>query len=143
MKIAVAADHAGVNHKNRVAQLLRELGHEVTDMGTDGEESVDYPDFAAKVAKAVAAGEAERGVLVCATGIGMSMGANRVKGVRAALCGDEHAAELSRNHNDSNVLCLAGRGRSWEEISPIVMKWIDAPFEGGRHARRVAKLDEI
>lgn len=143
MKIAVAADHAGVNHKNRIAQMLRELGHDVVDMGTDGEESVDYPDFAFKVAKAVSRGEVERGVLVCATGIGMSMAANRVKGVRGALCRDEHAAEMSRSHNDSNVLCLAGRGQPWEDVSPIVMKWLEAKFEGGRHACRLSKLDAI
>ena len=143
MKIAVAADHAGVNHKNRIAQMLRELGHDVVDMGTDGEESVDYPDFAFKVAHAVTGGDVERGVLVCATGLGMSMAANRVKGVRAALCRDERAAELSRSHNDSNVLCLAGRGESWEHVSTIVMKWLETPFDGGRHARRLAKLDEV
>ncbi len=143
MKIAVAADHAGVNHKNRIAQMLRELDHDVVDMGTDGEESVDYPDFAFKVAKAVSRGEVERGVLVCATGIGMSMAANRVKGVRGALCRDEYAAEMSRSHNDSNVLCLAGRGQSWEDVSPVVMKWLETKFEGGRHARRLAKLDEV
>ena len=105
MKIAVAADHAGVSHKNGIAQMLRQLGHEVEDMGTHGDESVDYPDYAGALAKAVAGGAVERGVLVCATGIGMSIAANRVKGVRAALCHDEHAAEICRRHNNANVLC--------------------------------------
>jgi ribose 5-phosphate isomerase B len=143
MKIAAAADHAGVNYKNRIVRVLRELGHDVEDMGTDGEDAVDYPDFAAKVANAVARGEVDRGVLICSTGIGMSIAANRVKGVRAALCRDEHAAEMSRSHNDSNVLCLAGLAESWEEVAAILKKWLDTPFDGGRHERRISKLDRF
>ena len=143
MKIAVASDHAGLNHKNRAAQMLRELGHDVEDMGTHEEKSVDYPDYAVPLAQAVADGSVDRGVLVCATGIGMSIAANRVKGVRAALCVDEHAAEMSRSHNDSNVLCLAGRTQSWEEVAGILKVWLDTRFDGGRHEPRIRKIDEL
>jgi ribose 5-phosphate isomerase B len=143
MKIAVAADHAGFEMKQKVLEMIRALGHDVEDGGTCDTESVDYPDFASKVAAAVADGGAERGVLVCATGIGMSIAANRVKGVRAALCSDVHAAEMSRRHNNANVLCLGGQVQSWDEVAAIVAAWLDTPFEGGRHQRRVEKLDAV
>ena len=141
MKIAIGADHAGVNCKNQIAEMLLGLGHEVEDMGTADETPVDYPDFAAKVAGAVAEGRAERGILVCGTGIGMSMSANRIRHVRAALCVDEKAAEISRRHNDANVLCLGGRTQSLDDVSRIVNVWLETPFDGGRHAQRVAKID--
>lgn len=141
MKIAIGADHAGVSHKNRIAEMLRGSGHEIEDMGTAGETPVDYPDFAAKVARAVSKGRVERGILVCGTGIGMSMAANRVRHVRAALCVDEKAAEISRRHNDANVLCLGGRVQAWDDVLRIVDVWLKTPFDGGRHACRVAKID--
>ncbi len=141
MKIAIGADHAGVSYKNRIAEMVQDLGHEVEDMGTEDETPVDYPDFAAKVARAVAEGRVERGILVCGTGIGMSMAANRVRHVRAALCVDEKTAEISRRHNDANVLCLGGRVQAWDDVSRIVKIWLETPFDGGRHARRVAKID--
>ncbi len=141
MKIAIGADHAGVGCKNQIAEMLRGLGHEVEDMGTADETPVDYPDFAAKVARAVAEGRVERGILICGMGIGMSISANRVKHVRAALCVDEKAAEISRRHNDANILCLGGRVQSWDDVSRIVDVWLKTPFDGGRHAQRVAKID--
>ncbi len=141
MKIALGADHAGVECKDDILKMLNGLGHEVVDMGTKDETPVDYPDFAAKVAEAVASGGVERGILVCGAGIGMSICANRVKGVRAALCMDEKAAEISRRHNDANVLCLGGRVQSKQNVSRIVDIWLNTPFDGGRHALRVAKID--
>ncbi len=141
MKIAIGADHAGVSCKNQIAEMLRGSGHDVEDMGTEDETPVDYPDFAAKVARAVVEGRVERGILICGMGIGMSMAANRVKHVRAALCVDEKAAEISRRHNNANVLCLGGRVQSWNDVSRIVKIWLRTPFDGGRHARRVAKID--
>ncbi len=141
MKIAVGADHAGVDCKNQIAEMLRDLGHEVEDVGTADETPVDYPDFAAKVARAVVKGRVERGILVCGFGIGMSMAANRVRHVRAALCVNEEAAEISRRHNDANVLCLGGRVQAWDDVSRIVKIWLETPFDGGRHAQRVAKID--
>lgn len=143
MKVAVGADHAGVEFKNRIVEVLCGLGHEVEDMGPDDDTSVDYPDFAARVAGPVGQGLFERGVLVCSTGIGMSMAANRVKKVRAAVCTNEHAAEMSRRHNDANILCLGARILSWDDVRRIVEKWFDTPFEGGRHERRVAKIDNV
>lgn len=141
MRIAVGADHAGVDHKAFVVELLQEGGHEITDMGTMNAEAVDYPDVALEVAEAVAEGNADMGVLICGTGLGMSMSANRIHGVRAALCTDENMAELSRKHNDANVLCLGGRILSREDIPGILSVWLATSFEGGRHARRVAKID--
>lgn len=142
MKIATGADHAGYAVKQAVVRHLRAQGHEVVDVGTDdGETSVDYPDFAHLVAEAVASGGAERGVLVCGTGIGMCMAANRHAGVRAADCTTPHLAEMSRRHNDANVLCLAGRLLSEDEAWAIAEVWMATPFDGGRHERRVARID--
>ncbi len=141
MKIAVGADHAGVDCKAFVIELLQEGGHEITDMGTMSAEPVDYPDIARKVAEEVAEGNVDMGVLICGTGLGMSMSANRIHGVRAALCTNENMAELSRKHNDANVLCLGGRILSREDIPGILSVWLATAFEGGRHARRVAKID--
>ena len=121
---------------------LRGAGHEVVDLGTSSPESVDYPTFAHAVARSVAAGEVDRGLLVCGTGIGMCMAANRHPGVRAADCFTEHLAELSRRHNDANVLCLAGRILDEAEAWAITELWLATPFEGERHARRVAQIDE-
>lgn len=140
MKIALGADHAGVQAKQRLVDLLRRAGHDVADLGTQGEASVDYPDYARAVAHAVAAGRAERGILVCGTGIGMSIAANKVAGVRAAKCSDPQEARLARAHNDANVLCLGARTTDATLLEQMVLEFLATPFEGGRHARRVDKL---
>ncbi len=143
MKIAAGADHAGYAVKKAVVRRLRAQGHEVLDMGTsDGETSVDYPGFAHAVADAVASGGVERGILVCGTGLGMCMAANRHRGVRAADATTPHLAEMSRRHNDANVLCLAGRVLSEDEAWAITEVWMTTPFEGDRHQRRVAAIDD-
>ncbi|RME70223.1 MAG: ribose 5-phosphate isomerase B [Planctomycetota bacterium] len=143
MKVAVGSDHAGFEIKARVLEWLERLGHEPEDFGTHSAESCDYPVFAEAVGHAVARGEAQRGVLICGTGIGMSMAANKVHGIRAAVCHGIEAAELSRRHNDANVLCLGARINTPGEIESIVRHWFDAEFEGGRHARRIARMMAI
>ena len=143
MKIAIGADHAGVDLKDRLAEFLQKLGAEVTDVGTRGPESVDYPDFAREVARRVADGRAERGVLVCGTGVGMSITATKVQGVRAAVVSEEYSAVMSRRHNDANVLCLGGRVVGTGLAESIVKAWLDAPFEGGRHEKRVDKIRQL
>lgn len=140
MRIAVGNDHRGVGVKQRVVNLLRDLGHEVADHGTDGAASADYPDYAFVVADAVAAGRADRGVLLCATGHGMCIAANKVCGVRAVNCRDVLDAELSRRHNDANVLCLSADLIGEELIDRLVRTWLTADFEGGRHSRRRDKI---
>ncbi len=140
MKIALGADHAGVEAKDRLASRLAEAGHEVEDCGTHGGESVDYPDYALAVARRVAAGTAERGILVCGTGIGMCIAANKVPGVRAAKCNDPAEAELCRQHNDANVLCLGARVLDPTVLDELARTFLETPFEGGRHERRVAKM---
>ncbi|HEX4609987.1 MAG TPA: ribose 5-phosphate isomerase B [Urbifossiella sp.] len=140
MRIAVGSDHRGVAVKHRVVNLLRELGHEVTDHGADAPASSDYPDYAFVVAGAVAAGRADRGVLLCATGHGMCMAANKVCGIRAVNCRDVLDAELSRRHNDANVLCLSADLIGEELIDRIVRGWLATDFEGGRHSRRRDKI---
>ena len=143
MKIAAGADHGGFGIKEAVVRRLRSQGHEVIDVGTDSDEvSVDYPDFGHRVAAMVAAGEVERGLLVCGTGLGICMSANRHKGVRAADCFTPYLAEMARRHNDANVLCLGGRLLSEDEAWAITEVWMDTPFEGGRHAGRIALIDE-
>ena len=143
MKIAAGADHAGYAVKQAVVRRLRAQGHEVVDMGTgDAETSVDYPLFAHRVAAAVAAGEVERGVLACGTGLGVCMAANRHRGVRAADCTTPHMAEMARRHNDANVLCLGGRLLSEDEAWAITEVWMATPFDGGRHVRRVELIDD-
>ena len=143
MKIAVGSDHRGFEVKRRVVPLLQQLGHEVTDVGTDGKESVDYPDFALLVATAVSEGRADRGILICGSGIGMCIAANKVRGVRAAPCHDNIAAEMCRRHNDANVLCLSADLLGGELIDRMIRIWLETPFEGGRHARRVEKITHI
>ena len=140
MKIALGADHKGFPYKEKVKIFLQEKGHQVIDSGTFSEESVDYPDFAIKVADAVSKGDAERGILLCWTGIGMCITANKVKGIRAALCLNEEMAKLTRQHNDSNILALSAKFISEEELLKIVQVWLDTPFEGGRHQRRLDKI---
>ncbi|MDI3316819.1 MAG: ribose 5-phosphate isomerase B [Bacillota bacterium] len=143
MKVALGADHGGFRLKEAVRHWLEQAGHQVVDFGTDSEEACDYPDIARPVAEAVARGQVDRAVLVCGTGIGMSITANKVPGVRAALCHDAYTARLSREHNDANVLCLGGRVLGPGVAEEIVGIWMSASFAGGRHARRVAKVDEL
>ena len=133
-------DHRGVSAKQRVAAVLAALGHEVTDLGASSSAGADYPDFALPVAEAVAAGQADRGILICATGHGMCIAANKVRGIRAANCRDLVDAEMSRLHNDANVMCLSADLLGEEAIERMVKTWLDTRFEGGRHARRLEKI---
>ena len=143
MKIAIGADHAGFAAKEEIKTVIKALGHTVLDQGTTGEASVDYPDFAEKVARAVASGEADRGVLICGTGIGMSIAANKVPGIRAAVVSDEKTAELSRRHNDANIFCAGARVTPVVKIAESLKVWLQTPFEGGRHVNRVGKIAAI
>jgi ribose 5-phosphate isomerase B len=138
--VAIASDHAGYPLKAELVDALHALGHEVLDLGTDGRDSVDYPDFGQAVADAVSAGRAERGVIVCGTGLGIAMAANRVAGVRAAPCWNTTAARLARQHNDANVLALGARLVGSEVAADCLTVFLETAFEGGRHERRVAKL---
>jgi len=140
MKIAIGCDHTGVDLKRSLLDsVLKE--HEVVDMGTNSKESVDYPDIAKLVARAVADGDVESGILICGTGIGMAMAAGKVKGIRAARCSEPYSAEMSRRHNDANVLCFGARVIGSGMAEKIVEKWLSTPFDGGRHARRVGKIE--
>ena len=140
MKIAVGSDHRGFEVKRRIITVLQQMGHEVIDVGPQGRESVDYPDYAFQAALAVSEGRAQRGVLICGTGIGMCIAANKVKGVRAAPCHDSITAEMSRRHNDANVLCLSADLLGEELIERMLRIWLETDFESGRHARRVEKI---
>ncbi len=142
-KIALAADHAGYEEKEKVKALLTELGVEFEDMGTTSADSVDYPDYAVKVGKAVATGEVDQGVLVCGSGTGMAIAANKVRGVRAAVAWSPDIARLAREHNDANVLALPARFLDDDQAKGILKAWFEADFEGGRHERRVSKITEI
>jgi ribose 5-phosphate isomerase B len=141
LKIAIGSDHAGFRYKDKIRQLLEDLGHVVNDFGTDSEESVDYPLFIRPVALAVARGEAERGVVLGGSGNGEAIAANRVKGVRCALCWNVESARLGRQHNDANLISLGQRMVTEPAALEIVHTWLDTPFEGGRHLRRVQLLD--
>lgn len=143
MKIALGADHRGLELKNQLLEMLREEGHEVTDVGTHQASSVDYPDFAAEVGKLVAAGQVDRGILMCSSGIGMSIAANKIHGVRAALCHDEAGARVSRQHNDANVLCLAADYVANDHNRSVAATWLATPFEAGRHALRLEKIRQL
>ncbi len=143
MKIALAADHAGFEDKENLKKTLDEIGIAYEDMGTYSCDSVDYPDYAQKVGEAVAAGEFERGLLVCGSGTGMAIAANKVPGIRAAVAWNEDIARLSRQHNNANVLSLPARFVPQDEIDKIVKAWLSADFEGGRHERRVEKIEQI
>lgn len=143
MRIAIASDHAGYEQKAALVPFLRSLGHEVDDLGPDNAERVDYPDYAVAVGRAVASGQADRGVLVCGTGIGMALAADKVAGIRAANIINPEFAELCRRHNDCNVITLSGRFVSLEENERILKVFLVAEFEGGRHAGRVAKIMEL
>jgi ribose 5-phosphate isomerase B len=143
VKIAVGSDHAGFELKELVRPLLEEGGHEVVDVGTDSEESTDYPRHAADAARMVAEGEAERAVIVCGSGVGVSIVANKVDGVRAVNAHDPEEAEMSRRHNNANVLALAGRRLTPDEARPIVETFLATEFEGGRHERRVDQIAAV
>jgi len=140
MKIAIGSDHRGVAARRRLIGFLERQGHEITDCGSHDEAAVDYPDVAADVARRVADGKADRGILLCCTGVGMAIAANKVPGVRAATCHDEVAAEMSRRHNDLNVLCLAAEMVGAEQQEKMTEIWLNTGFEGGRHERRLHKI---
>jgi ribose 5-phosphate isomerase B len=143
MKIAIGADHAGYELKGRLARALESAGHEVLDCGTHDERSTDYPEWGAKVARSVVSGAAERGVLVCGTGIGVAMAANRIRGCRAANCNDLYSVELARRHNDANVLTVGARVVAPALAESILEVFLSTPFEGGRHQRRVEGIDAL
>lgn len=143
MRISIGSDHRGVHIKARLIAYLTGAGHTVKDLGTEGESSVDYPDFAAAVCRRVAQGQDERGILICGTGIGMAIAANKFKGVRAANCYDQVMAELCRRHNNVNVLCLPGDLIGDGPIDELVKIWLSTEFEAGRHERRLEKIVQI
>jgi ribose 5-phosphate isomerase B len=143
MKVIIGADHAGFAAKQALAAALKRMGHSVIDAGTDGTESVDYPDFAAQVGRAVADDEAERGVLICGTGVGMAMAANKIPGIRAAVVTDAFTAEMSRRHNDANVLCMGARTQAPEKMEEFARIFMESPFDGGRHSGRVDKIKKL
>jgi ribose 5-phosphate isomerase B len=140
MRIAVGCDHRGVHVRQRVLELLRSSGHQIIDLGVDDHHEVDYPDIAAAVASQVSRGEVDRGVLICGTGLGMCIVANKFPRVRAAPCHDELTAEIARRHNDLNVLCLSGEILGERNVDRLVEIWLNTDFDGGRHARRVRKI---
>ncbi len=142
MRVAIGCDHRGIEFKLSVIKVLEAAGHEVKDFGTFTEESVDYPDIAKKVGKSIVAGDYDRGILICGTGIGMCIAANKVKGIRAGLCHNSFCALRSRQHNDANILCM-GAEIVKEEMHDIVKTFMDTAFEGGRHQRRVEKMSEM
>ena len=143
MRIAVGADHAGFELKNQLRDALRAAGHEVRDFGTDSAESTDYPDYAGQVGRAVAGGEAERGVLVCGSGAGMSIAANKIRGVRAALAVNEEEVKLTRQHNNANVITFGARFIDPDTAKKLVRLFLDTPFDGGRHERRIGKIAQL
>ncbi len=143
MLIAIGSDHAGLEMKKEVIAVLKQMGHEYRDFGTDTPQSVDYPDFGEMVSHAVSQGRAERGILICGTGIGMSIVANKFRNIRAALCNELFSARMSRLHNDANILVLGGRIIGKDLATEIVKTWMVTPFEGGRHENRLKKIQLI
>ena len=143
MKVAVASDHRGIRVKEQILTQLAELGHTGVDCGPVESGSVDYPDYAAVVARTVAGGDADRGVLICGTGMGMCIAANKFPGVRAVTCHDDVTAEMSRRHNDANVMCLSADLLGERLLGRIVEIWLRTPFEGGRHQRRLEKIEQL
>jgi ribose 5-phosphate isomerase B len=141
--IALASDHAGFVFKENIKDLLAGLGLSYQDFGTDSDQSTDYPDFAHAAAEAISSGTYERGILICGTGIGVAIVANKHKGVRAANCESVHAAELARQHNNANILALGERLLTWESAREIILTFLNTPFEGGRHNRRVEKIHKL
>lgn len=143
MKIAIGNDHAATDMKNEIMQHLKDRGCEVVNVGTDGHESVDYPDYAKKVCDKVLSGEADLGIAICGTGVGISIACNKVKGIRAVCCSEPFSAKLSRQHNNSNVLCFGARVIGPELAKMIVDEWLDAEFQGGRHQLRIDKISAL
>lgn len=143
MKIALGSDHRGFEVKEQIKGMLKQMGHEIIDFGTTDNNPVDYPDPAYLAATAVSQKQADRGILVCATGLGMSIAANKIKGIRAALCHDELSAQISRDHNDANVLCIPGDQVGEVLLRKIVEVWLNTEFAGGRHKRRIKKITAI
>lgn len=143
MKIAIGCDHGGLHLKQEITELVTTLGHEVEDFGTHSTESCDYPDIAEPVAHAVTEGKADRGILICGTGIGIGISANKIKGIRASLCHDSFSAKYSRLHNDANILTMGERVIGPGLAKDIVTIWLNTEFEGGRHARRVEKISAL
>jgi ribose 5-phosphate isomerase B len=143
MKIALGADHAGFEYKDRIAEKLRGLGHEILDFGTHDATPVDYPQYGFAVGEAVATGEADRGILVCGSSLGIAMAANKVPGIRCAPVMDPYSAELARRHNDANVIAFSERLTGWEMIERMLQVYLETGFDGGRHAYRVEQLFEF
>lgn len=143
MRIGIGNDHSGLQMKQEIAGFLQEKGHEVIDYGTDKSERCDYPIYGEKVGRAVAAGDVDRGILICGTGLGISLAANKIRGIRAVVCSESCTARLSRQHNDANVLAFGARIVGIEMAKMIVETWLDTEFEGGRHKRRVDMIAEI
>ncbi|WP_295156763.1 ribose 5-phosphate isomerase B [uncultured Brachyspira sp.] len=143
MKIAIGGDHSAVELKKEIVKYLEELGHEVKDFGTYTSESVDYPIYGKKVADEIASGRYERGVLICGTGIGISLAANKVKGIRAAVCSEPYSAKVSKLHNNSNIIAFGSRVVGTELAKMIVKEWLDTEFEGGRHTKRIDLITKI
>jgi len=143
MRIAVGSDHRGFSIRPKIIEWIQEMGHEVTDVGSHTPDPVDYPDIAATVGRMVISDQVDRGVLICGTGFGMSIAANKVRGIRAAACHDDVTAEMSRRHNDANILCLSAELLGDRVIQRMLKIWFDTPFEGGRHARRVQKIANL
>ncbi len=143
MRIAIGSDHRGVTMRTGIGELLSRQGHEVIDVGAQEDSPTDYPDIAAAVAKKVSVGEVDRGILICGTGLGMAIAANKFPGVRAAPCHDDLTAEMSRRHNDLNVLCLSGDILGERLVDRMIEIWLKTDFEGGRHARRVEKITQL
>jgi ribose 5-phosphate isomerase B len=141
MMIALASDHAGFEYKERVKPLLVSLGHTFTDYGTDSDARADYPDYAHRASEGIVSGTCECGIFICGTGIGISIAANRHRGIRAASCQILEAARMSRLHNDANVLAIGQRLLSWEAADEMIRVWLETPFEGGRHTDRIAKIE--
>ena len=143
MKIAIGSDHVGIELKPIILDYLKELKHEVEDFGTYSKERTDYPIYGEKVAEAVAKGDYDCGIVICGTGVGISIAANKVKGIRAVVCREPYSAKLSKEHNDTNILAFGSRVIGSELAKMIVKEWLDAKFEGGRHANRVEMLDKM
>jgi ribose 5-phosphate isomerase B len=143
MKYFIASDHAGVDFKVFVKELFTQKGYEIVDMGPETKERVDYPDFASKVCQEVQKDENSKGILICGTGIGMSMAANKFDGIRAAHCHNEYSAKMAREHNDANILCLGERVTGLGMVEEIIESWLTHSFEGGRHAGRVEKINAL
>jgi ribose 5-phosphate isomerase B len=143
MRLAIGSDHRGVACRRSISEFLTSQGHQVVESGGDGAEPVDYPQIAAEVARRVASGQSDRGILMCGTGIGVSIAANKIRGIRAAVCHDQHTAEMSRRHNDANVLCLSAEQFSPDEVKDLIGVWLQTEFEGGRHQRRVDQIASL